>query len=76
MAESAVDALPLYPEGRPCKRPCAKRIIDLLQNIQRHELSGGGFESQTMVTDLSAIQRQVLKLLKVPSRTYGRRGSN
>jgi transposase len=76
MAESAVDALPLYPEGRPCKRPCARRIIDLLQNIQRHELSGGGVESQTMVTDLSAIQRQVLKLLKVPARTYGRRGSN
>jgi len=68
--------VPIYSEGRPCRRPCARRIIDLLQNIQRHELSGGGFEPQTMVTDLSAIQRQVLKLLKVPSRTYGRKVSN
>lgn len=73
MAAESIDALALYPEGRPCKRPCTRRILDLFQNVQRHELSGAGVESLTMVTDRSEIQRQVLSLLGVPSRAYGRK---
>jgi hypothetical protein len=29
------DSLPLYPEGRPCRRPTARRIIDMLEPIQQ-----------------------------------------
>jgi transposase len=72
MADQRVDFLPLYPEGRPCKRPCTRRVLDLFQNIQRHELTEAGQDSNTMVTELSPIQREVLGLLGVPTRSYGR----
>ncbi len=72
MVDQRVDFLPLYPEGRPCKRPCTRRVLDLFRNIQRHELTEAGQDSNTMVTELSPIQREVLGLLGVPTRSYGR----
>ncbi|MEE9365671.1 MAG: IS1634 family transposase [Dehalococcoidales bacterium] len=71
MVAEGLDSIPLYPEGRSCKRPCTRRVLDLFGNIQRHELTGPEQEPLTMITDLSAIQRQVLGLLKVPRRSYG-----
>ena len=33
---------PLYPEGRKCRRPTARRLIDLLfDDVQRHSLRAG-----------------------------------
>ena len=71
MVAEGIDSIPLYPEGRSCKRPCTRRVLDLFGNIQRHELTGPEQEPLTMITDLSAIQLQVLGLLKVPRRSYG-----
>ena len=73
MKAANVDSLPLYPEGRDCKRPCTRRILDLYQNIQRHQLEGAAEEVVTMVTDLSSIQNRVLSLLEIPSHLYGRK---
>jgi len=73
MIEQRLSSIPLYPEGRACSRPCTRRILDLFGNVQRHELTGAGAEPLTMVTDLSEIQRQVLGLLGVSARSYGRR---
>jgi transposase len=73
MAEQGVRSIAMYPEGRACSRPCTRRILDLFENIQRHELTGAGAEPLMMVTELSAIQRQVLRLLGVSERSYGRR---
>ena len=56
----------------PCKRPCTRRVLDLFRNIQRHELTGPDQSSNTMVTELSPIQREVFGLLGVPTRPYGR----
>lgn len=72
MAEQGIGALPLYPEGRPCRRPCVRRILDLFENIQRHELSESGQGAETMVTELTALQRDVLRLAGVPVASYGR----
>jgi len=47
-------------------------VLDLYENIQRHELRTQGREPLTMVTELTAIQRQVLGLLEVPARGYGK----
>ena len=71
MAKQRVTSLPLYPEGRRCMRPCTRRVLDLYENIQRHELKAQGRDPLTMVTELTAIQRQVLRLLEVPTRCYG-----
>ena len=32
---------PLYPEGRKCRRPTARRLIDLFDDVQRHSLRAG-----------------------------------
>jgi transposase len=72
MAEQGMESLPLYPEGRPCRRPCVRRILDLFENIQRHELSESGQRAETMVTELTALQRDVLRLAGVPAASYGR----
>ena len=72
MVKQRIDSLPLYPEGRPCKRPCTRRVLDLFRNIQRHTLTEAGRDSNTMVTELSPVQREILGLLGVPARSYGR----
>lgn len=72
MTEQGIESLPIYPEGRPCRRPCVRRILDLFENIQRHELSESGKGAETMVTELTALQRDILRLAGVAAATYGR----
>ena len=71
MEEHQVEDLPLYPEGRPCSAPTTKRIIDLFEPIQRHDLKQNG-SRQVFVTKLSSVHRTVLKLLSINSRQYGK----
>jgi transposase len=71
MAEHQIENLPLYPEGRPCSAPTTKRIVDLFEPIQRHELKQNG-SRQVFVTKLSSVHRSVLKLLGISSRQYGK----
>ena len=35
MDREAIESLPLYPEGRKCRRPTARRLIDLFDDMQR-----------------------------------------
>jgi hypothetical protein len=72
MERRAVAAIRLYPEGRLCHRPTARRMIDLFENIQRHELESRGRAPVVMVTELSRVQRKVLALLSLPAAPYGR----
>ena len=71
MEREGVEALPMYPEGRACRRPTARRLIDLFEPIQRHELHQGGQPSSVFVTELSPIHRRILRLLNIPAATYG-----
>ena len=41
MEREGLDSLPLYPEDRPCRRPTARRVIDLFHDVHRHTLSHG-----------------------------------
>ena len=34
-----MESLPLYPEGRACRRPTASKVIDLYEDVRRHSLS-------------------------------------
>jgi transposase len=71
MAREKLEALPLYPEGRACKAPTTRRVIDLFEGVERHTLSGENGE-QVFVTKLTDTQHQILTLLGVAARTYGR----
>jgi hypothetical protein len=71
MQRGGAQALALYPEHRDCKAPSARRVLDLFDNIQRHELVAPGEASPVVLTTkLSPLQERVLKLLEVPMNAY------
>lgn len=72
MRRGEVTSLPMYPEGRPCRRPTARRVIDLFDNVARHTIQTGVRKPQVLVTELSRAQRKTLYLLRLPPTEYGR----
>jgi transposase len=66
-----IESLPLYPEGRPCRWPTARRVLDLFASVQRHTLTRGKRPAEVLVTDLTRIQRRLLTLLGLPAKDYG-----
>ena len=72
MARQGIEALPLYPEGRPCSRPTTARVNEVFEPIQRHLLFLGADQSQCLVTELTKLQRQLIKLLGLSPADYGR----
>ena len=72
MESDGVQTLPLYPEGRPCRYPTTPRVFEVFENVQRHRLVVDGQPAAVMVTQLSPLQRTVLKLLSHVPETYGR----
>ena len=70
MQREAIDSLPLYPEGRPCRRPTTRRLIDLFEPIQRHTLQPAHGQPTTLITELSPVHRKILRLLGLPSTLY------
>jgi len=67
-----IESLPLYPEGRPCCWPTARRVLDLFEPVQRHTLSRGKRPAEVLVTDLTRLQRRLLNLLGLTPKHYGR----
>jgi transposase len=66
MDGAGIESLPLYPEGRACRRPTARRVIELFEEVQRHELSTGNRRPVVFSTELTRLQRKVLRLLGRP----------
>jgi transposase len=66
MSREGVESLPLYPEGRACRRPTARRVIDLFEDVQLHELTERGRTAVVFTTELSRLQRKILRLLEMP----------
>jgi transposase len=63
MARAGIESLPLYPERRACRRPTARRVIDLFEDVQRHTLVEGEEPPVIFTTELTRVQRQLLRLL-------------
>jgi transposase len=63
MAAQEIDGLPLYPEGRACRRPTARKVIDLFEDVQRHTLVSGAEPPVEFATELTRLQRKILRLL-------------
>ncbi len=70
LERSGIETLPLYPEGRPCRRPTARKVIDLFEDVQRHTLTPAAGLPVVFTTDLTRLQRKVLRLLGM-SDAYG-----
>ena len=71
MKDQGVESLPLYPEGRACKRPTTRRVLDVFEPIARHTVSmPGTVDSELFTTELAPIHRLILKLLRVPTADY------
>ena len=65
MEREGIESLPLYPEGRACRRPTARKVIDLFEDVQRHELSASRRLAVVFTTKLSRLQRCILRLLNM-----------
>src|SRR5262249_47254439 len=63
MVREAIESLPMYPEGRKCRRPTARRLIDLFDDVQRHSLRAGRRAPVVFTTELNRLQRRLLRLL-------------
>jgi transposase len=63
MDREAIESLPVYPEGRKCRRPTARRLIDVFDDVQRHSLRAGRRPAVVFTTELSRLQRRLLRLL-------------
>jgi len=72
MQRQEIEALPMYPEGRACRWPTARRVIDLFESVQRHTLENRRQPTEVMVTELTRLQRKLLKLIGLPAKDYGR----
>jgi transposase len=72
MQRKGIEALPLYPEGRACRWPTARRVIDLFEPVQRHTLEHHRKPSETLITELTRLQRRLLKLIGLSTKDYGR----
>ena len=70
MAREGLESLPLYPEERPCRRPTARRVIDLFDDIQCHTLVDDSEVPTVFATELNDLQRRILELLSVPASEY------
>ncbi len=71
MSDAELESLPLYRERRKCRTPTTRRVLDLFEPVQRHELRIEG-ESEVYLTELTPLQRKIATLLGVSPRNYGR----
>jgi hypothetical protein len=66
MERKGIESLPLYPERRACRRPTARKVIDLYEDMQRHTLKVGKRTPELFGTELTGLQRRILRLLGIP----------
>jgi hypothetical protein len=71
MEDELIEDLPLYPEGRACKAPTTRRLLDFFEPIQRHQIDHDG-TAEVLVTKLSPLHRQLIKLLGLKQSQYGK----
>ena len=64
-------SLPMYHEGRPCAAPTAARVFVLLEPLSGTGVLHAGELLALSPPEPSALQRQILNMLKVPLSAYG-----
>jgi transposase len=66
MEREGIGSLPLYSEGRACRRPTARKVIDLYEDVQQHSLKTGKRPPEVFITELTRLQKRILRLLGMP----------
>jgi transposase len=62
--------LPLYPEGRPCKRPTTEHILKVFEGLMVHRLNGRRTGAHVYEPELTRLQKRVLGLLGIRPQAY------
>ena len=70
MQRAGVAELPIYPEERMCHKPTAEQVFRLFSLPARNVLVLGGKDVRIFNPELTDLQRQVLRLMAVPSAAY------
>jgi len=70
MIRTKVESLRLYPEGRGCRYPTVRRLIEVFEDVQRHRLQVGSEPAVLFMTKLSPLQKNILRLLGLPPSAY------
>jgi transposase len=64
-------SIPLYPEGRACRRPTTRQLIDVFEPLMRHTIHRTASDDfEIFATELSPIHRTILKLLGISTTDY------
>ena len=63
MERELIARLPMYPEGRKCRRPTIRRLIDIFDDVQHHWLTIGERPPIVLTSELDRLQRRLLRLL-------------
>ena len=69
MKRHGIDALPIYPEDKPCPAPTMFDIARLFQGVERFEVLHGD-QLTLFPAKLTPLQKQVLEMLEVPASLY------
>ena len=71
MRTEGLAGIPLYPELRNCPTPSAPRILEIFDDLTRHQLINTDDQIvQTFQPQLTPLQQQVLDLLHIPASIY------
>ena len=70
MEREGLTSLPLYPEERACRRPTTSRVIEVFGPLQRHVLTLPNGREEVLATHLTPLQREILRLLGIPTAVY------
>jgi len=71
MSTEGLAGIPLYPELRNCPTPNAPRILEIFDDLARHQLINADDQIvQTFQPQLTPLQHQVLDLLHIPASIY------
>jgi hypothetical protein len=70
MKTNGLAGIPLYPELRNCPAPSAPRILEIFDDVKRHQLISQDQVVQTFQPQLTPLQQQVLDLLHIPASIY------
>ena len=71
MARDGIEAIPLYPEGRPCQAPTCDGILQAFEGIRRTDLlDSAGAIVKAFCDPLSPVANKLLHLLHVSRKAY------
>ena len=70
MADADIDSIPVYPEHRLAQHPTTARIIDRFHDLSLYRLFHDGKLVKQYQDDLTALQRNVLKMLGMTQNEY------